>query len=219
MITESRIYGILYKEYLLLGGKLASYAKLTLVYWLLSILSVYPLWVAVTLGQMLMIFAPLALFSQEGSFQEYMIFCPEGRKNCVKGRYMFCLAVTLLSTLVTLLLLTVWCIFAPITLGFVALFTATSLGLCLLFLALPLFYAFSPKQARPWFFLLILTPLSLFVLNYDIITNSIQSFWTIPTLCGMILVLLVAFLLSLDKSQKIYQEKEFPLTSTENSVD
>ncbi|MFI3253008.1 MAG: hypothetical protein R3Y63_01510 [Eubacteriales bacterium] len=197
-MKNSNEIGTLYMEYIEIKDKLKTYGKLMAFYWCLACLKIFPLWLAVAMGQILMILAPLGLFTEREEKEEGETW----HRSTVKGRYQFAVALGTLATLVNLMILMVWEIFAPIHLGFFALITATVLAFFLLFLAVPLFYSMGIKKGKNWFFLFLLTGLSLFVINYNNITNSIQTFWTVPRFLWTILILMLEYFISWNLSLK-----------------
>lgn len=160
---------LLYKEYIQLKDSLIGYGKLLLFYWLLAWLGLYPLWVAVSLGQFLLILAPLVLFIQESreNFHHYLYTVPQGPVKMVKSRYLFALFLGAISTQGNLLLLILWQLWLGGDLPLRALMLSALGGFFLLFISLPLCYHLGGERARPWFYMMVLIPLVFYVLFRD----------------------------------------------------
>lgn len=185
-MTYSILSALYYKEYSLLREKLRNYEKLLLLYWLFGFLGLYPLWLAVSLGQCLWMLSPFALFALEGSFPQYLTHIPSAVEKGVYARYTIGFLLGGLSTLGNLLMMILWLYFAPelVPLALASLLPVSLLCLWILALGLPLFYSRGRDWAKPWFFLSILTPVGFVVINQEIITNSIwlfYRFWTVFT--------------------------------------
>lgn len=220
-MTHSRLLGLIYKEYILLRGSMALYGKLMIFYWLLSGLGLYPISMTVGIGQIILIFAPLSLFFQEErfKFQEYLLNLPDDSKNMVKSRYLTICFVTLGVTMLNLLFIVFWQLFTKeyTEKALLSLAVSTIFAILIQSLALPLFYSLPCGKARPWFFLLILTPLSIYVIFRKTITNSISNITAEGGFFALFggLFLLVALVLQLGfcsylKSVKIMKMKYFP---------
>lgn len=217
-MTYSKIVAILYKEYLLLRRNLKQYTILLLFYWFGGILGLYSLELAVSVGQMLFLFAPFALFRQEEeeNFRKYMILL--GEKEMVAGRYLFTLILCGLITMLNLIYL-VFCQIlsrksteSPLLL---LIFTII-LGIFLLSISFPLFYAYDTAKAKPWFFLLLLFPIILTVIFHRYITLGIDIIWKkhgiLPLVAGLLLLLGMSLMLAIfsyHKSVLLLREKDF----------
>lgn len=217
-MTNSKIIGVLYKEYLLLQQSLGQYTFLLCFYWCGSLLGLYSLEMAVSVGQMLFLFAPFALFrrEEEQNLQKYMVLL--GTKEMVTGRYLFALVLCGLVTMLNLLFLVFCQIFTQKSTEspLIVLFFSSIFGIFLLTLSFPLFYAYETKKAKPWFYLLLLVPSILIVIFYQNITFCINFIWEkagILALVGLLLILLGSVLalglFSLQKSILLQQKKDF----------
>lgn len=174
--TNRRIQSLLYKEYLLLKQSLRVYGGLVLLYWIFAKLGIYPPWIAVLMGQIVPILAPLSLFQRENS--DYLAVLPSGRELAVFARYLTALALTMGSFLFNLLILLV--LFAnnsnnSLELPLITLLFATFMGVFTLDIALPLFYALGSRRGKPWFFLMVLTPVALLALRIQ----ELEQFYSI----------------------------------------
>lgn len=161
-------------------ASLWTYGKLMLFYWGLAYLGLYPIWIAVAMGQMLWMMSSLALFAQEETVEEIpdesdenetntkkIITIPERTTNDVKGRYLFALCISVMGTLGNLGFL-LWqdlVLDKDLLLPVLTLFATLALGGLLLDIALPLFYSLGATRGKPWFFLLTLTPVALVALG------------------------------------------------------
>lgn len=210
---------LLYKEYCLLRPSLSQYSSLLLFYWLGCLFGLYSLIITVSIGQLLFILATFALFrrEEEGNFQKYSLFL--GRSQNVSARYLFALLLALCITMMNLIILVFFQIFRQISSAepLFVLFFSTITGLFIEFLALPLFYGLGTAQAKPWFYLLLLAPMTLIVIFYENITNWIGTIYQwggiFALLGGFPLCLSAVLLLGLfshKKSIEILDKKDFP---------
>lgn len=202
-MTNSNYQSIIYKEYLSIKSKLTSYVKLMSFYWLLTTFGLFPLWLAVAMGQVLWILSPLALLSsteEENSVRERFF---------VKARYDLALAFGTISTFLHLLLLIFWQIFSSGNFAFYVLVTSTVFAYWILFITFPIFYLVKNEKGKSWFFLILLTALCIFVMNYKYITNSIVEFWTVKALSAALLSLIAGYWISLSLCKKIMQRNNF----------
>lgn len=217
-MTFSMIIRVIYKEYLLMRPNLRQYGLLLLFYWIGCIFGLYPADFTVAMGQILFIMSTFVLFRREeqGNFRKYSLFL--GRKESVTARYAFGVSMALFITMVNLIILVFLQIFTKKSTSepLLALFFSTIGGLFAEFLALPLFYALDSPKAKPWFYLLILTPMTLLVIFYENITEWIDKIWIfggfLALFFSLSLVLggvLVLGLFSYQKSVEILVKKDF----------
>lgn len=217
-MTKSNLNGIIYAQCLLLRPTFLAYGGMILSYWLLSYLGLFSPEIAVAMGQLVMMLSSLALFSMEesSSFQEVWALFPSGREGLVVGRYLFVLGLTAVTTFVTLLLLILWSILGSgeIFSCVLALMLSTLLGLVFLELSLPLLFALGSRQGKPWFFLLVLTPVAFYVMVLPMLDEYLQERMfhqdQVSTLAWMILGIglgLIGFFPSYLASMKIFQRK------------
>lgn len=217
-MTSSKLSTILYSQWLLLKPAVRAYGSILLSYWILAFFGLYSMEIAVSIGQIVIILSPLALFARENSsgFQEYLLLLPKGRFGLVTGRYLFAMFVVSLSTLITFTFLVFWQVMTKNnTLSVIlALLLSTSVALLFLEIALPLLYKMGVKQGKPWFFLLVLTPIALLVLFLPEFEPTLLSFiekeGEIKTLSYFILLVtasLTGLFPSYVVSMKIYEKK------------
>lgn len=210
-MTQSKIFSILYKEYILLETSLHIYGAIFLFYCLLTSFGLYPLSFTLTIGQIVVILSPIALFQKEKTFQNYIYTLRSGRDCAVVGRYLFSLILTLLISGINLVIITFTSIISEnsVTEALNFLFFATIFSELLLSIALPLFYALGEEKARPWFYLLVVTPVALFIIFRDYITRCIpliqgnfHLYFFMLALCAM------ALFFSCGKSRQILWKKD-----------
>lgn len=183
-MTKRNINAILYKEYLLLRGNLRRYLGLALAYWLFAFLGLYPLWLAVMMGQLLFILAPISLFSQEEGLMDTLFLCDKGRYLSILGRFLSGICLCLFATVGNLCALVLWQILGEesITLPLMVLLFSSIWGLLLLCATLPLFFLLGKSRGKPWFFLLVLIPLALCLLWRPWLWTSWVVLWVISLL-------------------------------------
>ncbi len=162
-------------------ASLWTYGKLMLFYWGLAFMGLYPIWIAVAMGQMLWMMSSLALFSQEETVEEKeehkeekgektrkIIRIPHRTTEDVEGRYLFALCVSLLGTVGNLGFI-LWqdlVLERDLLVPVFTLFSTLVLGGFLLDITLPLFYSLGSLRGKPWFFLLTLAPVALVALGF-----------------------------------------------------
>lgn len=208
-MTNGNIVPIFYKEYLLINEKLRRYGTLLFLYWCFAFVGLYPIWVAVCLTQGLGMLSIFSLFAQEVSFVDYSHAPPFGPRECVIGRYRFALCLLLLSSTWSIFCLALFQILGSgtgeITNALKAGFSVSMLGLWLWSLVLPIFYAYGHEKARPWFFLLILVPVGLFVVNSRYLGVILGDFWSFSRVVFGICTSFFALYLSQKESLRIVQ--------------
>lgn len=167
-MTSSKIYSILYCQWLLLKPSVYAYGGILCSYWVLAFFGLYSMEIAVSLGQIVIILSPLALFSreEETGIYEYLLTLPQGREGGVTARYLFALSATMISTVFTIILVVLWdyLLNKSVLSVLLCLLLSSSFAVIFLDIALPLFYLLGAKKGRPWFYLLVLMPVALVVL-------------------------------------------------------
>lgn len=194
---------LLYHQWIHLKPSLSAYGGMLSFYWIFALCGLFSTEMAVSMGQIVIILSPLAIFTREEPMQSYLMLLPKGRKLAVTGRYVFSLAVVVLTTSATLGILCLWQFVwgKPLFTSLFALFFSTILALFFLALSLPLLYGFGTKASKPWFFLLILLPVALFVLYLPFVDTQrwlavqlqegLQSFAKLVLLCAIALALMI----------------------------
>lgn len=167
-MTKRSMNAYLYLQWLLLKPTLLGYGGMLVSYWVLAFFGLFSGEIAIAMGQLVIMLSPLALFSMEEStsFQDVSVLFPSGRVGVVVARYLFALGLTAVSTLVTMVAIIAWGgISGERTFSrMLALMLSTLLGLVFLELSLPILYQLGSKEGKPWFFLLVLTPVAFFVM-------------------------------------------------------
>lgn len=217
-MTKSKINSNLYAQWILLKPTLYSYSLMIFSYWILAFFGLFSQEIAIAMGQLVIMLSPLALFSREEAcgFPPISALFPQGREGFVTARYLFALALTAVSTLITLLCLLAWQYFTQQSTfsWLLSLLLSTFLGLIFLEISLPILFHLGAKEGKPWFFLLVLTPVALFVMVLPQLDSFLQetvfnqnSVHILAWLALWIGFSFLGFLPSYGKSLKIYENK------------
>lgn len=219
-MTKRRINSNLYSQWLFLKPTILSYSAMIFSYWLLSFLGLFSLEIAVAMGQLVIILSPLSLFAREedSGFAPVSALFPQGREGYVTARYLFALALTTVSTLIALISFIILSIVTQSSTFslLLSLLLATLLGLVFLEISLPILFHLGAKDGKPWFFLLVLTPVAIFVMILPQLDSYLQdTIFSQPSLQIFAWLLLwisiafVGFVPSYIKSLEIFQNKSF----------
>ncbi len=206
------------KEYIRTRPAHGQYILLNLVYLGFALVGFVDFYLVVGLGQLVPFFAVYTLFYTEN--QARATFSEEDSglspKNRVTIRYLLSLFLSLITVVAHLAFFFILQDFFPISLIFYLSTTVffVNLGIFLASLAFPLNYALGSSKSKPWFYLLILSCFSLFLLWKRGFPHFFQeSFWreapgtlveVLPKLLLSLVSSLFFFGLSCCLSQKIY---------------
>lgn len=160
--------GLIWKDFLVMRKALKSYVLLIGVYILLAYLDFFDYSFIITFIQVVLAVLPISAFAydEQSKWDRYAMSLPLGRRGVVGARYLFVLALTLLTMAAGLAgtaLLYLARQSDPLEM-FVTLMVSTAIGLLIPTILLPLSYKLGAERARPYLYAIIFIPVIAVVL-------------------------------------------------------
>ena len=154
--------GLITKDFLVMRKTLMSYLTLVVLYIVLAYLDLFDYGFIITFIQMVLAVMPISAFAYDelAKWDRYAMSLPLGRSGVVRARYLFVLALTLLTVAAglagtALLYLTHQSV--PLEM-FVTLMVSTTIGLLIPTILLPVSYKLGPERARPFLYAIVFIP-------------------------------------------------------------
>ena len=150
--------GLIWKDFLVMRKALKSYVLLIGVYILLAYLDFFDYSFIITFVQVALSVLPISAFAydEQSKWDRYAMSLPLGRRGVVGARYLFVLALTLLTMAAGLA--------GTALLYLVTLMVSTAIGLLIPTILLPLSYKLGAERARPYLYAIIFIPVIALVL-------------------------------------------------------
>ena len=160
--------GLITKDFLVMRKTLMSYLTLVVLYIVLAYLDLFDYGFIITFIQMGLAVMPISAFAYDelAKWDRYAMSLPLGRSGVVRARYLFVLALTLLTVAAGLAgtaLLYLTHQSDPLEM-FVTLMVSTTIGLLIPTILLPLSYKLGAERARPYLYAIIFIPVIAMVL-------------------------------------------------------
>ena len=160
--------GLIWKDFLVMRKALKSYVLLIGIYILLAYLDFFDYSFIITFIQVILAVLPISAFAydEQSKWDRYAMSLPLGRSGVVRARYLFVLALTLLTVAAGLAgtaLLYLTHQSDPLEM-FVTLMVSTTIGLLIPTILLPLSYKLGAERARPYLYAIVFIPVIAFVL-------------------------------------------------------
>ena len=160
--------GLITKDFLVMRKTLMSYLTLVVLYIVLAYLDLFDYGFIITFIQMVLAVMPISAFAYDelAKWDRYAMSLPLGRSGVVRARYLFVLALTLLTVAAGLAgtaLLYLTHQSDPLEM-FVTLMVSTTIGLLIPTILLPLSYKLGAERARPYLYAIIFIPIIAVVL-------------------------------------------------------
>ena len=154
--------GLIAKDFLVMRKTLMSYLTLVVLYIVLAYLDLFDYGFIITFIQMVLAVMPISAFAYDelAKWDRYAMSLPLGRSGVVRARYLFVLALTLLTVAAGLAgtaLLYLTHQSDPLEM-FVTLMVSTTIGLLIPTILLPLSYKLGPERARPFLYAIVFIP-------------------------------------------------------------
>ncbi len=154
--------GLITKDFLVMRKALKSYVLLMGIYIILAYLDFFDYSFIITFIQMVLAVMPISAFAydEQAKWDRYAMSLPLGRRGVVGARYLFVLALTLLTVAAGLAgtaLLYLTHQSDPLEM-FVTLMVSTTIGLLIPTILLPLSYKLGPERARPFLYAIVFIP-------------------------------------------------------------
>ena len=154
--------GLITKDFLVMRKTLMSYLTLVVLYIVLAYLDLFDYGFIITFIQMVLAVMPISAFAYDEltKWDRYAMSLPLGRSGVVRARYLFVLALTLLTVAAGLAgtaLLYLTHQSDPLEM-FVTLMASTTIGLLIPTILLPLSYKLGPERARPFLYAIVFIP-------------------------------------------------------------
>ena len=154
--------GLILKDLLVMRKALKSYLMIMVLYAVLAYLDVLNYSFIITFIQVMLMVLPLSAFAydEQAKWDRYAMSLPLGRSGVVRARYLFVLALTLLTVAAGLAgtaLLYLTHQSDPLEM-FVTLMVSTTIGLLIPTILLPLSYKLGPERARPFLYAIVFIP-------------------------------------------------------------
>ena len=154
--------GLITKDFLVMRKTLMSYLTLVFLYIVLAYLDLFDYGFIITFIQMVLTVMPISAFAydEQAKWDRYAMSLPLGRSGVVRARYLFVLALTLLTVAAGLAgtaLLYLTHQSDPLEM-FVTLMASTTIGLLIPTILLPLSYKLGPERARPFLYAIVFIP-------------------------------------------------------------
>ena len=155
--------GLITKDFLVMRKTLMSYLTLVVLYIVLAYLDLFDYGFIITFIQVVLATLPISAFAYDelAKWDRYAMSLPLGRSGVVRARYLFVLALTLLTVAAGLAgtaLLYLAHQSDPLEM-FVTLMVSTAIGLLIPTILLPLSYKLGAERARPYLFAVIFIPI------------------------------------------------------------
>ncbi len=154
--------GLITKDFLVMRKTLMSYLTLVVLYIVLAYLDLFDYGFIITFIQMVLAVMPISAFAYDelAKWDRYAMSLPLGRSGVVRARYLFVLALTLLTVAAGLAgtaLLYLTHQSDPLEM-FVTLMVSTTIGLLIPTILLPVSYKLGPERARPFLYAIVFIP-------------------------------------------------------------
>lgn len=160
--------GLITKDFLVMRKALKSYLLIMALYAVMAWLDILNYGFIITFIQVMLMVLPISAFAydEQAMWDRYAMSLPLGRRGVVGARYLFVLALTLLTMAAGLAgtaLLYLARQSDPLEM-FVTLMVSTTVGLLIPTILLPLSYKLGAERARPYLYAIIFIPTIAFVL-------------------------------------------------------
>ena len=160
--------GLITKDFLVMRKTLMSYLTLVVLYIVLAYLDLFDYGFIIAFIQVVLTTLPISAFAYDelAKWDRYAMSLPLGRSGVVRARYLFVLALTLLTVAAGLAgtaLLYLTHQSDPLEM-FVTLMVSTTIGLLIPTILLPLSYKLGAERARPYLYAIVFIPVIAFVL-------------------------------------------------------
>ena len=160
--------GLITKDFLVMRKTLMSYLTLVVLYIVLAYLDLFDYGFIIAFIQVVLATLPISAFAYDelAKWDRYAMSLPLGRSGVVRARYLFVLALTLLTVAAGLAgtaLLYLTHQSDPLEM-FVTLMVSTAIGLLIPTILLPLSYKLGAERARPYLYAIVFIPVIAFVL-------------------------------------------------------
>ena len=160
--------GLITKDFLVMRKTLMSYLTLVVLYIVLAYLDLFDYGFIIAFIQVVLSTLPISAFAYDelAKWDRYAMSLPLGRSGVVRARYLFVLALTLLTVAAGLAgtaLLYLTHQSDPLEM-FVTLMVSTTIGLLIPTILLPLSYKLGAERARPYLYAIVFIPVIAFVL-------------------------------------------------------
>ena len=160
--------GLITKDFLVMRKTLMSYLTLVVLYIVLAYLDLFDYGFIIAFIQVVLATLPISAFAYDEltKWDRYAMSLPLGRSGVVRARYLFVLALTLLTVAAGLAgtaLLYLAHQSDPLEM-FVTLMVSTTIGLLIPTILLPLSYKLGAERARPYLYAIVFIPVIAFVL-------------------------------------------------------
>lgn len=160
--------GLIAKDFLVMRKTLMSYLTLVVLYIVLAYLDLFDYGFIIAFIQVVLATLPISAFAydEQSKWDRYAMSLPLGRRGVVGARYLFVLALTLLTMAAGLAgtaLLYLARQSDPLEM-FVTLMVSTTVGLLIPTILLPLSYKLGAERARPYLYAIIFIPVIALVL-------------------------------------------------------
>ena len=154
--------GLITKDFLIMRKTLMSYLTLVVLYIVLAYLDLFDYGFIIAFIQGVLTTLPISAFAYDelAKWDRYAMSLPLGRSGVVRARYLFVLALTLLTVAAGLAgtaLLYLTHQSDPLEM-FVTLMASTTIGLLIPTILLPLSYKLGPERARPFLYAIVFIP-------------------------------------------------------------
>ena len=154
--------GLIAKDFLVMRKTLMSYLTLVVLYIVLAYLDLFDYGFIIAFIQVVLATLPISAFAYDelAKWDRYAMSLPLGRSGVVRARYLFVLALTLLTVAAGLAgtaLLYLTHQSDPLEM-FVTLMVSTTIGLLIPTILLPLSYKLGPERARPFLYAIVFIP-------------------------------------------------------------
>ena len=154
--------GLIWKDFLVMRKALKSYLLLVVFYILLAYLDFFNYSFIITFVQVVLSGLPISAFAydEQAKWDRYAMALPLGRRRVVRARYLFVLALALLTMALGLAgtgLLYLVRQADPLEM-FITLMASSTVGLIIPTVLLPLSYKLGAERARPYLFAIIFIP-------------------------------------------------------------
>lgn len=160
--------GLIWKDFCVMRKAVASYLIVLVIYGVLAYLELFNFGFVITFLQVMLMVLPMSAFAydDQAKWERYAMSLPLGRGAVVGARYLFVLALALITAAMGLAASAVlWQIHADDILELVlTLLVASFLGLFVSAVLLPLNYKLGAERARPFLYAIIFIPLIAFTL-------------------------------------------------------
>ena len=154
--------GLITKDFLVMRKTLMSYLTLVVLYIVLAYLDFFDYSFIITFVQVALSVLPISAvaYDEQSKWDRYAMSLPLGRSGVVRARYLFVLALTLLTVAAGLAgtaLLYLTHQSDPLEM-FVTLMVSTTIGLLIPTILLPVSYKLGPERARPFLYAIVFIP-------------------------------------------------------------